>query len=105
MPNPTLDAARAYLAAPDLEPELRTELEPFVAAAGAGDAAALAELEDRFFEPLAFGTGGLRGKTIGAIVTKAERGSPQALGRPEFSCVGTNAMNTYNISRATGVAR
>ena len=61
MPNPTLDAARAYLAAPDLEPELRTELEPFVAAAGAGDAAALAELEDRFFEPLAFGTGGLRG--------------------------------------------
>ena len=28
---------------------------------GRGDAAALAELEDRFFEPLAFGTGGLRG--------------------------------------------
>jgi len=61
MPNSTLAAARAYLAAPDLEPELRTELEPFVVAAGAGDAAALAELEDRFFEPLAFGTGGLRG--------------------------------------------
>ena len=59
------------------------------------------ELDNRFFRTLAFGTGGLRGKTIGAIVTKAERGSPQALGRPEFSCVGTNAMNTYNISRAT----
>ena len=59
------------------------------------------ELDNRFFRTLAFGTGGLRGKTIGAIVTKAERGSPQALGRPEFPCVGTNAVNTYNISRAT----
>ena len=59
------------------------------------------ELDNRFFRTLAFGTGGLRGKTIGAIVTKAETGSPQALGRPEFPCVGTNAMNTYNISRAT----
>lgn len=59
------------------------------------------ELDNRFFRTLAFGTGGLRGKTIGAVVTKAERGTPQALGRPEFPCVGTNAMNTYNISRAT----
>ncbi|TSA37049.1 MAG: phospho-sugar mutase [Verrucomicrobiaceae bacterium] len=59
------------------------------------------ELDNRFFRTLAFGTGGLRGKTIGAVVTKAELGTPQALGRPEFPCVGTNAMNTYNISRAT----
>jgi phosphoglucomutase len=59
------------------------------------------ELDNRFFRTLAFGTGGLRGKTIGAIVTKAEQGSPQPLGRPEFPCVGTNAMNTYSISRAT----
>ncbi|MEI8311353.1 MAG: phospho-sugar mutase [Verrucomicrobiota bacterium] len=59
------------------------------------------ELDNRFFRTLAFGTGGLRGKTIGAIVTNAEQGSPQPLGRPEFPCVGTNAMNTYNISRAT----
>lgn len=59
------------------------------------------ELDNRFFRTLAFGTGGLRGKTIGAVVTKAEQGTPQALGRPEFPCVGTNAMNTYNISRAT----
>ena len=60
-----------------------------------------AELDNRFFRTLAFGTGGLRGKTIGAVVTQAERGTPQALGRPEFPCVGTNAMNFYNISRAT----
>lgn len=59
------------------------------------------ELDNRFFRTLAFGTGGLRGKTIGAVVTAAEKGLPQALGRPEFPCVGTNAMNTYNISRAT----
>ena len=59
------------------------------------------ELDNRFFRTLAFGTGGLRGKTIGAVVTSAEQGAPQPLGRPEFACVGTNAMNTYNISRAT----
>lgn len=60
-----------------------------------------AELNNRFFRTLAFGTGGLRGKTIGAVVTKAERGTPQALDRPEFPCTGTNAMNYRNISRAT----
>jgi phosphoglucomutase len=59
------------------------------------------ELNDRFYKTLAFGTGGLRGRTIGKIVTASERGSPTALGRPEYPCVGTNAMNYYNISRAT----
>jgi phosphoglucomutase len=63
--------------------------------------AAWPELNDRFFRTLAFGTGGLRGRTIGKIVTKAEAGSPQPLDRPEFPCVGTNAMNYFNISRAT----
>ena len=62
---------------------------------------AWAELNDRFFRTLAFGTGGLRGRTIGKIVTTAEAGLPQPLGRPEFPCVGTNAMNFFNISRAT----
>ena len=59
------------------------------------------ELNDRFYKTLAFGTGGLRGRTIGKTVTVAERGAPQPLGRPEFPCVGTNAMNFYNIGRAT----
>jgi phosphoglucomutase len=59
------------------------------------------ELDNRFFRTLAFGTGGLRGKTIGDIVTKAEAGTPQPLDRPEFPCVGTNAVNNLNISRAT----
>src|SRR5207248_11217870 len=59
------------------------------------------ELNDRFYRNLAFGTGGLRGRSIGKMVTKAERGTPTELGRPEFPCIGTNAMNYYNISRAT----
>jgi phosphoglucomutase len=59
------------------------------------------ELNDRFFRSLAFGTGGIRGRTIGKIVTRAERGVPNKLGRPEFPCVGTNAMNYDSVGRAT----
>jgi phosphoglucomutase len=59
------------------------------------------ELNDRFYKTLEFGTGGLRGRTIGKIVTKAERGKASADERPEFPCVGTNAMNFYNVNRAT----
>ncbi|MFN2540590.1 MAG: phospho-sugar mutase [Chthoniobacterales bacterium] len=59
------------------------------------------ELNDRFYKTLEFGTGGLRGRTIGKIVTKAERGNAEESGCPQFPCVGTNAMNFYNVSRAT----
>ena len=63
------------------------------------------ELNDRFYKTLAFGTGGLRGRTIGKIVAPSERDdtsrSALATGRPRFPCVGTNAMNFFNISRAT----
>ena len=59
------------------------------------------ELNDRFFRTLAFGTGGLRGRTIGKVVTKPELGRPTVLGRPEFPAVGTNCMNYGNVSRAT----
>jgi phosphoglucomutase len=64
-------------------------------------ARAWSELNDRFYKTLAFGTGGLRGRTIGKIVTVAERGNAPASAKPEFPCVGTNAMNFYNITRAT----
>ncbi|MBV9488311.1 MAG: phospho-sugar mutase [Verrucomicrobia bacterium] len=62
-----------------------------------------AELNDRFFKTLAFGTGGLRGRTIGKVVTAAEQGdAPAGAGAcPQFPCVGTNALNFYNVSRAT----
>ena len=67
------------------------------------------ELNDRFFKNLTFGTGGLRGRTIGNVVTEAERGkvSPStplgagALGRPERPAVGTNCVNDSNVRRAT----
>ncbi|MBS1784675.1 MAG: phospho-sugar mutase [Acidobacteria bacterium] len=75
----SLQAAHAYLAAPHLEAELRAELEPLVKAAEGGDVAALAEITDRFSEPLAFGTGGLRG-LMGA---------------------GLKRMNAVNVRRAT----
>ena len=72
--------------------------ESVIALAGAGE---WQELNDRFYKTLAFGTGGLRGRTIGRIVTAAERGSADQEARPQFPCVGTNAMNFYNINRAT----
>ena len=65
------------------------------------DATDWQELNDRFYQTLAFGTGGLRGRTIGKIVTTAERGNAREGERPEFPCVGTNAMNFFNINRAT----
>lgn len=90
----SLDNIRDFLAAGPQEFE-RASVEELAAA---GD---WTELNNRFFRTLAFGTGGLRGKTIGAVVTAAERGIPQAMDRPEFPCTGTNAMNYFNISRAT----
>ncbi|MCL1894216.1 MAG: phospho-sugar mutase [Holophagaceae bacterium] len=60
------DAARAYLASPYLEPELRADLEALIKAAET-DQNAKIELEDRFSEPLAFGTAGLRGLMAGGI--------------------------------------
>src|SRR5438874_5591855 len=59
------------------------------------------ELNDRFYKTLAFGTGGLRGRTIGKIITAAERGNACEDERPQFPCVGTNAMNFFNTNRAT----
>ena len=59
------------------------------------------ELNDRFYKTLEFGTGGLRGRTIGKIVIKAERGNAGPDARPQYPCIGTNAMNFANVSRAT----
>ncbi len=76
--------------------------DPLVAAA-VGELAENAEwqeLNDRFFKTLAFGTGGLRGRTIGRVVTSAEQGNGGPNGRPEHPCVGTACMNFYNVGRA-----
>src|SRR5438552_10463014 len=65
------------------------------------DAAEWKKINDRFYQTLAFGTGGIRGRTIGKIVTMAERGNAREDERPQFPCVGTNAMNFFNVNRAT----
>ena len=59
------------------------------------------ELNDRFFQTLAFGTGGLRGRTIGRHVTKVEQGNAPVGKCPEIPCVGTNTMNWFNLGRAS----
>lgn len=90
----SLDNIRALLAASD-NPLYRASIEELA------NADLWEELNDRFFQALKFGTGGLRGRTIGRNVTKAERGNAPADQRPDHPCVGTNAMNFYNVSRAT----
>ncbi len=58
------------------------------------------ELNNRFYKTLVFGTGGLRGCTIGMVVAPAEQGKGGVNGRPEFPCVGTACMNYFNVGRA-----
>jgi phosphoglucomutase len=59
------------------------------------------ELNDRFYRELAFGTGGMRGRTIGKVSTTVEQGPPNASGAPAYAAVGTNVLNDFNIVRAT----
>lgn len=59
------------------------------------------ELNDRFYQFLAFGTGGMRNRTIGNYVTVAERGTPNQIGTPSHAAVGTAVLNDFNIIRAT----
>ncbi len=59
------------------------------------------ELNDRFFQTMAFGTGGLRGRTIGRVTPASERGTPGPLGEPEHAAVGTNVVNDFTVVRAT----
>lgn len=60
-----------------------------------------AELNDRFYKALEFGTGGMRSRTIGGVVTAAEKGTPSEMETPEHAAVGTAALNDFNIVRAT----
>ncbi len=66
-----LDTAQAWLD-DDPDPDTRAELAPVLSAARAGDAAALADLVDRFAGLLDFGTAGLRGR-IGAGPNRMNR--------------------------------
>lgn len=59
------------------------------------------ELNNRFYRNLTFGTGGIRGRTIGQITTIAERGTPSEMGTPEHAAVGSNMLNDFTIVSAT----
>lgn len=70
-PVSALDAAHAWLAQ-DPDEQTRAELAAIIAAGEVGDAAALADLDDRFGARLAFGTAGLRGR-LGAGSNRMNR--------------------------------
>ena len=59
------------------------------------------ELNDRFHSNLAFGTGGMRGRTIGKIITTSERGTSGDKETPKFAAVGSNTLNEITLLRAT----
>ena len=59
------------------------------------------ELNDRFYQTMVFGTGGIRGRTIGKLTASAETGTLSAQGMPEHAAVGTNVLNDFNLIRAT----
>ncbi len=60
-----------------------------------------AELNDRFYRYMEFGTGGLRGRTIGAVSAQAETGTLSPQGSPEHAGVGSNLLNDFTLTRAT----
>jgi phosphoglucomutase len=59
------------------------------------------ELNNRFYKNIAFGTGGLRGRTIGATSTTAEKGDMDQTGVPASPGVGSNMLNEYTVAKAT----
>lgn len=58
------------------------------------------ELNDRFYQNLAFGTGGMRGRTIGRK-SSSEELDPSDGQTPIRPAVGTNVLNDFTIIKAT----
>jgi len=59
------------------------------------------ELDNRFYQYITFGTGGMRGRTISHQTTTAEKGTPGPKGTPEHAAVGSNLLNDFNLIRAS----
>lgn len=59
------------------------------------------ELNDRFYQNMAFGTGGMRGRTMGRVAAESETGKLSEQGTPEHPAVGANYLNDFNVIRAT----
>ena len=62
---------------------------------------AWSELKDRFYRYLEFGTGGMRGRTIGVVPASAETGRVSPSGSPEHAAIGSNMLNDFTLIRAT----
>ena len=103
-----LEAARAWLVE-DPDPATRAELEALVDRVESGDAAALADLADRFDGTLEFGTAGLRG-ALGAgpnrmnrvVVTRAAAGlvahlKEQGAGVSDAVVIGFDARHNSDV--------
>lgn len=58
------------------------------------------ELNNRFYQYITFGTGGMRGRTISYDVTEAERGGAGEKETPAHAALGSNLLNDFNIIRA-----
>ena len=58
------------------------------------------ELNDRFYKSLDFGTGGMRGRTIGRFATDFEYNTKNG-NRPLKPAVGTNVLNDFTLIKAT----
>jgi phosphoglucomutase len=64
------------------------------------DQQAWPELNDRFYRELEFGTGGIRGRTIGMVSTAAEKGTLGEHLIHEHAAVGSNMLNDFTLARA-----
>lgn len=84
----------SWLESPGLQPWAREALEELVSRGEWG------ELNDRFYRDLAFGTGGMRGRTIGAVAAVSETGGGGP-GNPDHAAAGANVLNDINVARAT----
>src|SRR5258707_10464043 len=58
------------------------------------------ELNDRFYRYLEFGTGGMRGRTIGVTAAPPEVGTLNPFGSPAHAAVGSNMLNDFTLIRA-----
>ena len=59
------------------------------------------EINDRFHKPLSFGTGGMRGRTIGRFITPTEKGNSEDGTTPQYAAIGSNTLNELTVLRAT----
>jgi phosphoglucomutase len=106
----TLDRIHAAVQGGQLLPATAENLAAFIAAklpAWASQSidelvtkGAWGELNDRFYRFLEFGTGGMRGRTIGVVPTAAETGKVDERGSPEHAAIGSNMLNDFTLIRA-----